>query len=617
MALWIRIKAHVSRADAAGLLAFLTEFGWQLASLGGSSPSLQSGAIQAIPAGMESVDASFNVTGRTITYAICPRCHCTYAPSDALESGRYRYPTHCDYSSPAFGPPCGESLVDIDGEPFKSYLYHCFHDHVGSLLSRADLREQFRRFRSDACRPAPSQMTDIRDGEFVRILKGRDGKPFMEIGQRSEGSPEEFRLLWSLNVDGFQVEGANIHGVSRSATIMTMACLSVDGDTRFGADIVYLSSVIPGEPGVNHLHHYLRPLVDQLYESWSDGVRFTYTDVDTKLRDDLSVPSHRTTFDSRSAVAAIVCDSPAGRTLMGFNTIKSHHFCFIHNNPNLRFLGNTDFENWVPLENDILRNASSRWMNESSHAERKKIKLLYGAQYSEMWRLPYLDAPLQLIIDAMHGLARVGQEHAIVALQLFEHKKSALTPGTVACYSYAFELPPRPVARDQPNDQGEQNDDDVVDESQPNFDGVDLDVDVAYDPDISFGGAPSEYREPVDEATQEGRDRMRQLHELRGVMPANDCIHVLRIHRRLTIPLGDGLKPHKKNNTNETPRSPVQWLKDGLAANNLNALRFVAIDLGLSITPSNMGKSPLKTDYAHALAEWVRSFSFATCSDGV
>lgn len=563
---------------------------------------------------MDTVDGWFKMTGRTITYAICPRCHCTYSPSPSLNSTEAVYPARCNYSDRPDGQPCDEILVDSHGEPFKSYVYHFFHDHVASLLSRADLREQFRRFRDEACRPSPSIMRNVQDGDFVRILMGQNGKPFMEVGERSNNDPEEFRLLWSLNVDGFQVEGANIHGVSRSATVISMACLSADGDTRFDTGVVYLSAVVPGEPGIKYIHHYIRPLVDQLLESWERGVRSTYKIVDPDPRSNLAHSDREPVqvFDSRSALAAIVADAPAGRSLMGLSALNSHHFCFVHDQPNLRFLGDTNFEEWQPLLDDILRQAAQDWVNATDTTARKEIWRVFGTRMAELWRLPYLRPTIQLVIEGMHGLfERICYQYTLAALQIFEDKKGNLSPGKVASYSFDFEMPPRPVdVRDRPRPGSNQDVDDAdepIDETQPNFADVDMDVDAAYDPDVAFGGAPFQERETdVEEEGPEADERRRQLQELRSVISAKECTQVLSIHRRLTIPLSEELHPSKRSDTTKTPRTPEQWLADGLSANNMNALRFVAIDLGLKVTPAVAGKHVQKADYGHALARWVR-----------
>lgn len=456
-------------------------------------------------------------------------------------------------------------------------------------------------------------MKNIQDGSFVRIFKGPDGRPFMEVGERLNDDPEEFRLLWSLNVDGFQVEGANIHGVSRSATIMSMACLSADGDTRFDTGVVYLAAVIPGEPGIRYIHHYVRPLIDQLLESWERGVRYTYNEGGRHLPENVRpTPNSVQKFDARSAVAIIIADSPAARALAGFMSITSHHYCFIHNQPNLRFLGDTNFEDWEPLIDEDLRQAARDWVNATDPKERAAIWALHGTRQSELWRLIYLEPTKQIPVEAMHGVfERLCHQYALAGLQLFEDKKGILSPGRVASYSYAFELPPRPVdVRNRPQSNLREDVDEAdqpADDTQPDFADVDMDVDAAYNPDVAFGGAPFQEREmDIEQDLPEAIERRRQLQVLRGSLSAKECSQVLSIHRRLTIPLTHEPRPPRKNDPTKTQRTPEQWLADGLSANNMNALRFVAIDIGVKVTPGVEGKAPQKTDYGRALAQWVR-----------
>lgn len=608
--MWLRIKSQISQDDASVVLCFLNEFGWQLMALGdGTTTTRQQNALNDIPRGIDTVEKWCNLSGRTTLYAICPSCHCTYKPEHRADRPDLSYPSRCSYASPPGSAPCGAALLDDDGDPFKTFTYHSFHDHVGCLISRPDLRAQFRRFRQEACQRAPTILRSIQDGSFVRILKGVDGRLFMDIGDPSDGEPEQFRLVWSLNVDGFLVEGANMHGAHRSATAMSMACLSADGSVRFDSGVLYLAAIWPDDPGKDYHDHYVKPLVDDLVESWEKGIRYIFEETaplppSIRATQTFDCPEPEI-FDVRCALAAMVTDSPAGRKLMGFAPIRSHHFCFVCDVSNLAFLGRTDFENWAVLDDQKLRELALRWAHGGT-AVRKLIYEHYGLQYSVMWRLQYLRPALQLIVEGMHGLFESACcRHALAALQLFDKKGKHIAPGKVACYSYPFELPPRATDLHDRGDMDGPVEDahgPWQDPTQPDLSDIDMDIDISYDAELAFGGAPMQARTP-DLDGPEASERRRQLQELRRSLTAKECNQVLLIHARLTAPLDDSQKPPATNDG--PPRTPVEWLADGLSSHNKTPLEFVAVDLGLHVTAQNPSKSPTKKDYGRALAEWV------------
>ncbi|KAJ3897616.1 hypothetical protein F5879DRAFT_813730, partial [Lentinula edodes] len=95
-------------------------------------------------------------------------------------------------------------------------------------------------------------------------------------------------------------------------------------------------------------------------------------------------------------------DFKAARPFCGFLDVTSHHFCFLCDCWHISHLGRTDYENWKPLDDELLRKAAEQWRN-AMLKDRKAIEELFGTRYSELWRLPYWRL-CQMGIDPMHAL---------------------------------------------------------------------------------------------------------------------------------------------------------------------------------------------------------------------
>ncbi|EIM79771.1 uncharacterized protein STEHIDRAFT_163330 [Stereum hirsutum FP-91666 SS1] len=599
MGMWLRMKPRASQDDTSQVLALLTLFGWQMVELGDRPATRkQIHALNSIPKKAETVEKKFNLTSRMISFAVCTQCHCTYeAP----------YPQICTNRETP-GIECGSFLLDDEGKPFKFVLYRSFHEYVGSLVCRRDYRDIFRVFREQALRPAPEEWTDVQDGQYVRLLKGSDGRLFMDVrGEDSEA------LLFSLSVDGFQIEGANIHGKSMSATAIGMSCLNLPVTMRNDSANYWLATVIPDEPNKSQIQHYIRPIVKIINQAYRAGIRYTGRDLP------------RTGYNVKCAVGPVVLDSPAGRTLSGFFQITSHYFCYICDCWHLENLGATDFECWRPRNAEHLRTWALRWRDAATTTERDSIWVNRGVQYSELYGWDWWDPPRQLVPEGMHGFyLRLCQTYTIGALRLVHKEKkgkkgkkgkkenagddSTVTPRAVRCYSFNFELPPRPTTSSNvypgPSDGGDGDDGDDDDDIE-----MEAEEDHLFDLNVLYEGGRLVSRDlPQGE---EGRSRVTKLRQLREELQksANACKSVFAIHRRLTAGLRDtSYEPRAKDreeDDNAPRRTPQRYLADSMEDESAIALEFVATDLWI-LPKAGTGKKGkvIRRDHAEALASW-------------
>jgi hypothetical protein len=351
--------------------------------------------LDQIPFSLQQVLSRYNLDGRTVIYAVCPSCHCTYKP----RSSGTHYPERCTNKPKPESGECNAPLLE-DDQPIKTFVYHEFQDYLAGLLSRKDIEEVMDKACDDlkeSLDDRPEFVKGVFEAEFLHNFEGHEeGKLFIDRG-------DEGRYAFALNVDFFNVEGMRIRGATTSCGVISMACLNLPLDIRYKPENLYLVGIIPGpfEPHLTELNHYLRPLIDDMVPAFERGHRLSRTAKYQKGR------------VVRSAIIAVVNDLVAARKASQFSPPKSHYYCSCCHCWHLDTLGRTDFdhEDWQLLDKDVLREYAEKWKNASSSTEQEKLFVAHGLRYSELWRLRYWDPPRMLVADPMHcileGLAQL------------------------------------------------------------------------------------------------------------------------------------------------------------------------------------------------------------------
>ena len=121
--------------------------------------------------------------------------------------------------------------------------------------------------------PAPSNSKDIWDGEFLRTFQG----PLLQtlfVDRKGKS-----RLVFSLNVDFFNVKGVRIRGETTSCGVISCACLNLPLGICYKPENMFLAGIVPGpnELPSDQLNHFLEPLIDEMVESWERGISFNCT----------------------------------------------------------------------------------------------------------------------------------------------------------------------------------------------------------------------------------------------------------------------------------------------------------------------------------------------------
>src|SRR6266567_4558660 len=96
-----------------------------------------------------------------------------------------------------------------------------------------------------------------------------------------------------------------------------IVCLNLPPNERFKTENMFLAGIIPGpkEPSMQKINHFLKPLVDDLLESYANEVQYTCT---WKYSNGRNI---------RSALALIICDLSATCQALGFSRAQSTNFC--------------------------------------------------------------------------------------------------------------------------------------------------------------------------------------------------------------------------------------------------------------------------------------------------
>ena len=319
-------------------------------------------------------------------FVCCPKCSTCY-PDNGLDS----CPEFCTSKPLSTQQICGQRLRkprNIHGRshdiPVRQFLYHDFKEWLGEMLCRPGMEDMMDRGFS----PSPDgTMGDIWDAPGLYEIPGPNGRPFIHRYPDNEG-----RYLFSFNMDGFNP--FQLKQAGRSATVMGlyMVCLNLPPEVRFKPENMFLAGIIPGpkEPSTEEINNFLRPLVDDLLESYETGVYYTRT---------WKYPNGRKT---RSALALIICDLPAARQALGFTGPQSTNFCS-YCKLQLKDINNLDVCSWESRSCEEHRNLALEWRDASEEGRRVEITRKYGIRYSEFLRLPYFDPIRNHCGDSLHA----------------------------------------------------------------------------------------------------------------------------------------------------------------------------------------------------------------------
>ena len=320
------------------------------------------------------------------TFISCPECSTCY-PDNGLDA----CPELCTSKPLSTQQICGQCLRkprNIHGRshniPVRLFLYHNFNEWLGEMLCHPGIEDMM------DCGFSPSPdgiMGDIWDALGLYEIPGPNGRPFIHRYPNTEGC-----YLFSFNMDGFNPFQLKQAGRSATITGLYMVCLNLPPEVCFKSKNMFLAGVIPGpkEPSMEEINNFLRPLVNDLLESYETGVYYAHT---------WKYPNGRKT---RSALALIICDLPAAHQALSFTGPQSANFCSFCK-LQLKDINNLNVSSWESRSCEEHRNLALEWRDASEEAWRVEITRKYGIWWSEFLQLLYFDLIHNLCVDTMHA----------------------------------------------------------------------------------------------------------------------------------------------------------------------------------------------------------------------
>lgn len=310
-------------------------------------------------------------------FITCPKCWGLHEPLSESSPART-----CGWDLAGVGGPVCDALITHEMSN-RLVEVQGLRDWIGRLLARPDIEELLLNGSKRTRRK--HIITSVLEADFARHLTDDQGESFL----LSLDSPE-LRLLFSLNVDGFNPMGNTTAGTKYSATGIYMALLTLPPDIRYKRENMYLCSIIPGPvaPHGDEINHLLSPLVDEFLVLWK-GVHITPT---SKAEGGRFV---------KAVCACLASDIPAATQVAG----QGHHSTTEFVCPHCH-IDKGDLEYSCPER--PLRDPQSRrelldlWDQCVTEDDQDAFFKKHGIRRSELDRLPYWDPLLMKVIEAMH-----------------------------------------------------------------------------------------------------------------------------------------------------------------------------------------------------------------------
>ena len=344
--------------------------------------------IGKIPDDPRTVLNRFDLDPRCSSFLQCPACYALYPYTGTITSTPPEF-ERCTHRPTPTSPPCGIPLWEerqLGGKtvhaPRRKYIHQSLKEWVGRLLTRPGVEKLLR----EPCdKPETPIMEDIWDAPVLRNFRDVDNKPFFC------NRPNELRLAFSLNADGFQPLHMLEAKQTLSCTAIYMVILNFPPHLRYLFRNMYLAGVIPGpgKPSLDQINHVLSLLVLELLDFWR-GIFYTIT---------FAAASGLLT---KGAMIPLVCDMLAARQLCGLGSATSTWFCTFCL-LTIQEIENLDKSTWPPRALGRQLKQAECWRDCESEADREAVFKACGVRWSVLLDLPYWNPIHFSVIDSMHA----------------------------------------------------------------------------------------------------------------------------------------------------------------------------------------------------------------------
>ena len=253
------------------------------------------------------------------------------------------------------------------------------------MYVRSDIKEYFNKYPDNNF--DGQEMHNIWDGLVLQNFTGPDGQPFMRC------SGNEGRLVFGLNIDGFNAHGISNSGKKFSIGGIYMVCFNLPPDIRYNMENKYLVGIIPGpdEPSTSEVNHVLCPLIDGLLVLWQDGIYLSRT------------PKFLHGRPMWATLIPLICDLPAACRVSGLGAHSFQLFCSECKLTKAK-INELDSSKWERRTQEEHQKHAEDWKNAQTPLDQAKVFKQYGICWSELLRLPYWDPMKHIVIDSMQVL---------------------------------------------------------------------------------------------------------------------------------------------------------------------------------------------------------------------
>ena len=335
-----------------------------------------------------------------VTYVVCPTCDELYSYDQCIryngprtESVRCKNVLYPDHPFASKRKDCGACLLKTVHcgrksklVPVKEYSYQPLRVSLGRLLSREGFVDQCEMWRQRESTVPQGYYGDIYDGRIWHEFTSQ-----MPHGSSVLSSP--YCYLLTLNVDWFQPFLRTTY--SLGAIYLTIQ--NLPRHLRYKEENVMLVGVIPGpfEPKLT-VNSYLSPLVEELKQSWEEGLSLT--------------TFSGTAVTVRALLSCVSCDIPASRKVCGFLGHNARLGCnkclkpFQTNALGRMNYSGYDRSTWPPRSVEKHRSDVRLTLSENTKTKQRAKEAELGCRYSVLLQLPYFDPVRFTPIDLMHNL---------------------------------------------------------------------------------------------------------------------------------------------------------------------------------------------------------------------
>ncbi|KAG9123432.1 hypothetical protein FRC07_014949 [Ceratobasidium sp. 392] len=264
------------------------------------------------------------------------------------------------------GTTCGATLskthhrgAQLWHRPISQYSHMQFETWATELLQRPGAEDLL-----ESGRPNPHPRTiatDVWDAPYMRdFLKSAD-PTFMNP------PAGDLLLIMMLHFDFFNPCTNKTSRKVRSVGCFFMVCLNLPPDVRYNVSNAYLVSMVPGpkEVKAEHLHVFVKPIVDNMLEMFSPGIWVSQTH---------KYPRGRRVC---AAIAIKSMDIPAARGSGGF-ALHGHTCCCHLCNAKRNAIDRPSLLLFQPRTVEARRQIVDLWVNALSLAERQRVFDTYG-----------------------------------------------------------------------------------------------------------------------------------------------------------------------------------------------------------------------------------------------